>query len=194
MNFSFEEGMDHYTAPSLQAGMVESAERRLGVKLPRAYLEILRAQNGGVPYRRCFFTDFPTSWNEDHFAISAIRGIGGSWGIDAQVGGSRYLIEEWGYPDIGVVAFRTPSGGHDAVMLDYASAVRPDSPRIVYVDEDRVVRPVADSFEAFIGQLVRCEDCLDVARLALGQKVEARIGSWRAATGRPKALELWPFG
>ncbi|GAA1666379.1 hypothetical protein GCM10009830_10050 [Glycomyces endophyticus] len=166
MDFFFEQGMNYYTSPPLDVGMVESAERQLGVKLPRAYLEILRVQNGGVPFRRCCYTDFPTSWSEDHFAIAAVRGIGGSWGIDAQVGGSRYLIKEWGLPDIGVVAFRTPSGGHDAVMLDYSSAVQPDSPRIVYLDDDRVVHPIADSFEAFIDRLVRCEDCLDVARLA----------------------------
>lgn len=164
MDFAFEQGLHQDTCPPLLPEMIEAAERHLGVILPRAYLDVLQIQNGGVPMRRCCFTDFPTSWNEDHFAIAAIRGIGGERGIDAPIGGSRYMIREWDYPDIGVVAFRTPSGGHDAVMLDYANADRPDAPKVVYLDEDRAVKPVADSFEAFIDRLVRCPDCLDVAR------------------------------
>lgn len=162
MSKFFEPDRHYYTSPPLGEGMVENAERELGVKLPASYIELLRTQNGGVPVRRCFYTDFPTSWSEDHFAISAIRGIGGEWGIDASIGGSDYLIREWEYPDIGVVAFHTPSGGHDAVMLDYSRNGRSEPPGVIYVDEDRIVRPVADSFENFIDGLVRCADCLSV--------------------------------
>lgn len=41
-----------------------------------------------------------------------------------------------------------PSGGRDTVMLDYRNA-EPGRPSVVYVDEDRIPRKIADSFEEF---------------------------------------------
>ncbi|WP_218126403.1 SMI1/KNR4 family protein [Glycomyces sambucus] len=77
-----------WTGQSLTPGMVEDAERTLGVRLPAAYLAMLRVRNGGV-LRKCRFdTTFPTSWADDHFAVQALLGIGGINGVDAAVGGS----------------------------------------------------------------------------------------------------------
>ncbi|MEI5583961.1 MULTISPECIES: SMI1/KNR4 family protein [unclassified Agromyces] len=150
---------DYYTGPRLQPGMVEAAERHLGVRLPRAYTELLRQRNGGTPLRRCFPTDLPTSWAPDHFEISAIRGIGGAWGIDSTEGlGSIDMIAEWGYPAIGVVICDTPSGGHDAVMLDYSGSGPDGDPSVAYVDEDRIPRRIAASFDEFFSRLIRCDE------------------------------------
>jgi len=66
------------------------------------------------------------------------------------------MIDEWGYPRVGVVFCEMPSGGHDAVMLDYSRGA--PEPVVVYVDEDRVPRVVAASFTAFLASLVDCED------------------------------------
>jgi hypothetical protein len=99
----------------------------------------------------------PTSWAEDHIDIGAILGIGGPWGIDADIGGipsSRYMVTEWGYPPIGIVICATPSGGHDTVMLDYSAAG--SEPAVVYVDEDRVPQRIADTFEEFLANLIDC--------------------------------------
>lgn len=74
---------DYYTGPRLDGEMIWRAEEELGVRLPCSYIEMLRLRNGGTPQRRCFPTTFPTSWADDHFEISGIRGIGGSWGIDS---------------------------------------------------------------------------------------------------------------
>lgn len=82
-------------------------------------------RNGGTPTRRRFPTPFRTSWAPDHIDISGLLGIGGGpFGIDTATG-SRYLIREWGYPDIGVVICDTPSAGHDIVMLDYSESGGP---------------------------------------------------------------------
>lgn len=148
------ENDDYYTGPPVDAEMVQHAERRLGLRLPRAYLDVLAQQNGGVLTRRRFPTDFATSWAPDHFEVRALLGIGGDWGIDAESGlGSSDQIKEWGYPDIGIVVCDTPSGGHDAVMLDYSGCGRCGEPAVVYVDEDRVPRRVAASFAQFIASL-----------------------------------------
>jgi len=64
------------------------------------------------------------------------------------------MIREWGYPAVGIVFCAMPSGGHDAVMLDYSLAGV--EPRVVYVDEDRVPRELATSFAAFMDGLIDC--------------------------------------
>lgn len=153
----FEED-DYYTGPNLTPVMVERAERRLGVRLPEAYVHLLESKNGGVPLRRCVVTTYPTSWASDHFEIRAILGVGGPRGIDAEGQGSADLVKEWGYPDIGVVICDMPSGGHDAVMLDYSTCGPTGVPVVSYVDEDRVPRPVAASFDAFLAELRECSE------------------------------------
>ncbi|WP_331462013.1 SMI1/KNR4 family protein [Streptomyces sp. KMM 9044] len=153
------EDSDYYTGPQLDRDMILRAEEDLGVRLPRSYVEVLLLRNGGTPRRRCYPTSFPTSWADDHFEISGIRGIGGSWGIDSTSGrGSSYLISEWDYPEIGVVICDTPSGGHDTVMLDYSECGSEGEPSIAYIDEDRIPRRVALSFDEFLARLVPCLD------------------------------------
>jgi hypothetical protein len=157
MNNLFEED-DYYTGPQLEAQMVRRAEDLLGVRLPPAYIELLYRQNGGIPRSRCCPTEFATTWAPDHIQVSAIRGIGGEWGIDTTSGlGSADMISEWGYPDIGVVICDMPSAGHDAVMLDYSESGPQGEPTVVYIDEDRIPRRVADSFGEFLSRLVTCD-------------------------------------
>jgi hypothetical protein len=152
----FEES-DYYTGPPLDSDMIRRVEEDLGVRLPRGYVELLLQRNGGIPRRRCYPTTFPTSWADDHFEISGIRGIGGVWGIDSSSGrGSSYLIAEWGYPEIGVVICDTPSAGHDTVMLDYSENGPRGEPAVAYIDEDRIPRRIAASFDEFLARLVPC--------------------------------------
>ena len=66
------------------------------------------------------------------------------------------MIAEWGYPDIGVVLFNTPSAGHDTVMLDYSDVGPEGEPAVAYIDEDRIPKRVANSFSEFINGLVSC--------------------------------------
>jgi hypothetical protein len=46
------------------------------------------------------------------------------------------MIDEWGYPEIGIVICDMPSGGHDTVMLDHWEGGL--EPSVAYVDEDRI--------------------------------------------------------
>jgi SMI1-KNR4 cell-wall len=119
---------------------------------------VLSQRNGGLLRRRCCPTKFRTSWADDHFEIRALLGVGGEWGIDSSSGlGSADLITEWEYPEIGVVICDMPSGGHDAVMLDYSESGPEGEPSIAYIDEDRIPRRAANSFEEFIARLVLCK-------------------------------------
>lgn len=68
--------------------------------------------------------------------------------------GSQYMIQEWGYPKVGLVVFDTPAGGPDTVMLDNSACGPTGEPRVIYVDEDRTTLLVAESFGEFVRGLV----------------------------------------
>ena len=154
----FDESDDDFTGPPLTDGMIRAAEAKLGYKLPAAYIRLIRIRNGGTPKRTCYPTHVPTSWAEDHIALSGIRGIGGDWGIDSEELGSRVMIEEWGYPDVGIVVGECPSAGHDVVMLDYSECGRQGEPRVIHVETETADEPevtlLAPDFETFLCGLV----------------------------------------
>jgi hypothetical protein len=147
-----------FTGPPLTDEMIRAAEALLGYQLPQSYVRLLRIKNGGHPKRKCFPTG-RTAWAEDHVELTAIRGIGGAWGIDSPIRGSRFMIEEWGYPDVGIVIGQTPSAGHDGMMLDYRECGPRGEPRVIHVDteaDEPAILVLAPNFEAFVLGLVDC--------------------------------------
>jgi hypothetical protein len=144
-----------YVGPELTDGSVCAAEEALGYKLPAAYLRLLRVQNGGLPRRRCF----PAG--RGYVEVTGLYGVGGWYGIDSPDRGSRYMIREWGYPEVGIVIAPTPWGGHDAVMLDYSECGPAGEPRVIHVETEAArprVRVLATDFAAFLAGLVQCPD------------------------------------
>jgi SMI1-KNR4 cell-wall len=136
--------------------MIQSIEDELGYKLPASYIQLMRSQNGGCPARTCHRVAERTSWAEDHVAITGIKGIGRDkiWSLCGTLG-SRQLIDEWGYPAIGIYFGDCPSAGHDILCLDYSNCGPTGEPRVIHIDQeyDYKVTQVADSFEAFIRNL-----------------------------------------
>ena len=70
------------------------------------------------------------------------------------------MIEEWGYPDIGIAICDCPSAGHDMVFLDYRECGPHGEPGVVHIDQedDYLITPLADTFEEFVRGLVDEED------------------------------------
>jgi hypothetical protein len=154
----WDSGKRYRTGPPLTDGMVREAERLLGYRLPESYLRLLRQRNGGEPRRCCFPTTVRTYWAEDHICIRSLLGVGFEQGIDGEME-SRYLIPEWGYPDVGIVIADTPSAGHDVVMLDYSLCGPQGEPRVIHVEtesEEPIVIVLAPDVEAFAKGLVDC--------------------------------------
>jgi hypothetical protein len=133
--------------------LIASIERELGYRLPQSYVELMRTQNGGLPVRTCHRTAQSTSWAEDHVAISDFKGIGRTkiWSLCGKFG-SQQLIEEWGYPTLGIYFGDCPSAGHDALALDYRKCGPSGEPQVVHVDQelDYRITFVASSFETFV--------------------------------------------
>ena len=115
--------------PQLKPAMVRAAEKSLGYRLPAAYVDLLKVRNGGYLKRSFFPTTKCPRWAEDHVAFDHIMGIGEE-GIDDELG-SKYLIAEWDYPDVGVVI---SSDGHTAFMLDYRKCGKEGEPRVIWID------------------------------------------------------------
>lgn len=151
---------NRYTSPELTPDLVSAAQDSLGYTLPQSLVDLLNDCNGGTPARHCFPMSSPTSWASDHFQIKAILGIGGKRGFsgDGSLFASDYMVEEWGYPRIGVAICTMPSGGHDTVMLDYSTVGPQGEPSVAYIDEDRVPQQIASSFAEFVAGLRDCSE------------------------------------
>jgi hypothetical protein len=142
-----------YVDHPLTAEKIANVERALGYKLPAAYVALMHSQNGGVPSRTNHRTTEPTSWAEDHVAISGISAIGDAkpYSLCGEMG-SQFWMEEWGYPPIGVYFADCPSAGHDTLCFDYRECGPEGEPTVVHVDQecDYKITFVAPNFEAFI--------------------------------------------
>lgn len=154
--------------------LIQSMEEELGYKLPASYIALMKHRNGGVPVNACFPTEEPTSWSEDHIAISGILGIGrekaNSLGGEF---GSLFMIEDWGYPNIGVVICDCPSAGHDVVMLDYRKCGPEGEPEVIHVDQeaDYEITFLAKDFETFVRGLIH-EDTYDTSEEDFARALE----------------------
>jgi hypothetical protein len=157
--------LEAYVEAPFTHELLASVEQELGYKLPAAYVELMRTHNGGIPINTRFPTNEPTSWAEDHIAITGIFGIGRTK-TNSLCGefGSPFMLEEWGYPTIGVCLCDCPSAGHDMVMLDYSACGPQGEPTVVHVDQeaDYAITYLAPDFEAFIRGLVN-EDVYDTS-------------------------------
>src|ERR1700760_3646793 len=85
--------------------LIASVEQELGgYRLPAAYVDLARRHNGGLVKRNCHPMKERTGWAEDHVAITGLFAIGhtSKYSLAGRLG-SKFMIEEWGYPPIGVV-------------------------------------------------------------------------------------------
>ncbi|OBZ22914.1 hypothetical protein BS643_01805 [Pseudomonas protegens] len=146
--------------PPASPAVIAQLQAQLGYRLPLSYVAFMNRYNGGRPHLSCFPTEQGTSWAEDHCAIDSFLSIGcdGDYSLGGGLG-SRFMIEEWGYPDLGVYICDCPSAGHDMVALDYSECGPEGEPRVVHVDQeaDYAVTVLAADFEAFVRGLVSPE-------------------------------------
>ncbi|WP_193214789.1 SMI1/KNR4 family protein [Luteolibacter marinus] len=145
---------ENYVGEEPTPEVIEAVEKRLGYKLPAAYIQLAKTQNGGFPKNTNHRTNEPTSWSDDHIAITGIYSIGSSklYSLCGETFNSRFWEEEWGYPAVGVYFADCPSAGHDMLALDYRNCGPQGEPEVVHVDQedDYRITKVAATFEDFI--------------------------------------------
>ena len=140
--------------------LIIEIEQDLGYKLPKSYIALMKLHNGGIPFKVCYPMTGNTGWAEDHTAITGIMGIGKTkpYSLGGKLG-SKFMMEEWGYPNIGIMICDTPTAGHTMIMLDYRKCGNDGEPEVVVVDQENnySIDFVAKDFETFIMGL-KCED------------------------------------
>lgn len=151
-----EHALEHYVSNPPSDELVASVEEELVFKLPSFYVNMAKEHNGGVPHNRCFPTTNAVE-GASHITISGIHAIGREKRHSlCGKEGSRHVIENGGYPEIGVVICDCPSESA-VVMLDYRESGNDSEPEVVYVDQANgyTITKLASSFEAFIRGLVK---------------------------------------
>jgi len=145
---SFEE----YISDAPTDELIASVEEELVFKLPASYVNLMKLHNGGIPLKN----SYPNSESGETITISGIFGIGREKNKSlCGANGSRFIIEEGNYPEVGVVICDCPSGD-EVVMLDYRESGNDGEPEVIHVDRanNRKITRLADNFQAFIGGLV----------------------------------------
>lgn len=139
--------------------LLKSIEEELGYKLPGSYIELMKEKNGGALNRCMFEADY-----DFYIEVHAIYGIGREKS-DSLCGsnGSKFWIEEWEYPNIGVAIADCTSAGHEMIFLDYRECgpkCENGEPKVVYIDQemDYNIIVLANTFEEFINGLCTEEE------------------------------------
>ncbi|MCJ8012950.1 SMI1/KNR4 family protein [Paenibacillus sp. KQZ6P-2] len=155
-----EHALEQYVSEPPTDEMIDSVEEKLVFKLPASYIEMMKLHNGGIPRNRCFPIGEAASEAKEHVTISGILGIGHDkkHSLCGELG-SRFVIENGGYPEIGVVICDCPSDS-EVVMLDYRESLNDGEPEVVHVDRENnyKITRLAVNFEAFIRGLVKEND------------------------------------
>ena len=142
-----------YVEESPTRELVAEIESLLGYKIPPAYIELCKTQNGGSPNNTHFRTTTPIFWSADYCELVGIFAIGKT--SDSSLGGidgSKFWVDEWGYPDIGIYFADTPTAGHDMFCLDYRRCGSNGEPHVVHIHQegDYKITLIAETFEVFI--------------------------------------------
>lgn len=160
-----EYSQQNYQEPPPSDDVIAELQAEFGYRFPAAYIALARHHNGGLLQRSCHPMDEATSWADDHVALTGLHAIGrqARYSLGGAIG-TRFMQEQWGYPDIGIVIADCPSAGHDVIMLDYRHCGPQGEPRVVHVnqEDDYSITVIAPDFATFIHGLVD-EDVFDDA-------------------------------
>lgn len=135
----------------------KEVEYTLGYKLPGSYKRLMRIQNGGVLEKDHFDSKVQDCKERRYYSVDSIYGVDKSKPYSLLGDkGSRFWIEQWGYPDIGIVVAETMTAGHDMIFLDYRVCGPSGEPTVVHVNQeiDYEITQLAQNFTQFINGLI----------------------------------------
>lgn len=148
--------VDQYVLSPPTDEQIEAVEDQLVFKLPTFYVNMMKLHNGGVPHYRYFPVSQAESDGKIQVEIFNILGVGREKAHSlCGEAGSRVIIEQGGYPEIGVILCECPSDS-EVVMLDYRESGNAGEPEVVHVNkaEGYKITWLAPNVETFIQGLV----------------------------------------
>lgn len=139
----------------------ERVEQALGYRLPDSYKALMKMHNGGLLAKNTFNNPLQCDWTPSTYNVASIFGVDASksYSLCGNMG-SRFWIEEWGYPDLGIAICDTISGGHNIIFLDYSDCGPQGEPCVVEINQERnyEITYLADHFKEFISGLFEDDD------------------------------------
>lgn len=141
---------------------IAQAESILGYKLPDSYKNLIKRHNGGLLKRNHFENPLKRDWVQETFAIESIHGVDNTkmYSLYGE-SGTKFWINEWGYPDIGVVIGEDLyAHAHCLFFLDYSDCGPKGEPCVVYISQERnyEITYLADNFALFVQGLMPSEE------------------------------------
>ena len=148
--------------PELTDEMILAVERELGYKLPESYIWLMKHHNGGFLEKTDFLLGYELPLIGDRTMMRILYQITTDDCVCAVNGeyGTKFLIEDWGYPDIGVAIGEGIFGAHEVFFLDYRACGPQGEPKVSHVDQEYNYRitVLAENFEEYIRKLVKSDD------------------------------------
>ncbi len=136
---------DNYRLEDLTSEMIEAAEKKLKVKLPAAYVEMMKVQNGGELKLKKFVHEI---FEDGFIEIEYLYGIGQKNGEGILI--DSYIRKEWGLSNKFVYI---QGDSHNWIALDYRRYTG-DNPPVIYLDTDTKEKvKIAEDFTEFISRL-----------------------------------------
>ncbi|MGM0843622.1 MAG: SMI1/KNR4 family protein [Bacillota bacterium] len=149
MNIFTGEYFDNYRLEDLSGEIIESAERKLKVKLPTAYIDLMNEQNGGELQLKKFVHNI---FEGGFIEIDYLYGIGQKSGEGILI--DSYTRKEWGLSNKFIYIH---GDSHNWIALDYRRYTG-DNPPVVYIDTDTNHKlKIAEDFTEFISNLAELE-------------------------------------
>lgn len=139
---------------------IKQAEATLGYKLPESYKTLIKKHNGGRLEKDTFDNPLQTNWTSTSFNAYSIYGIDPSkeYSLLGDMG-NHFWIDQWDYPEIGLVIADTFTAGHDMIFLDYTDCGADGEPCVVHVNQENnfEITYLADTFSDFVKGLYQSE-------------------------------------
>jgi hypothetical protein len=151
-----------YLQPKLTPRAVAAAEKKLGVRLPRTYIEAIQIQNGGHLRK--------SAHPSDHAPVSWIAGIGPRFPsiLGHDWGSVKECMAEQGFTKPARIDELIPfhGDGHYYYCLDYRQSGPDGEPCVTYIDVEcfNIDEVLAPDFHTFLIQL-RTEEQAEVIGL-----------------------------
>ncbi|MFT4416301.1 SMI1/KNR4 family protein [Fredinandcohnia humi] len=144
------EYFDNYRLEDLSSEIIEAAEKKLKVKLPTAYIDLMNEQNGGELKRKKFVNHI---FEDGFIEIDYINGVGQKGGEGIII--DSYTRREWGLSNKFVYLH---GDSHNWIALDYRKYTG-DNPPVVYINMDTKEKiRIAEDFSEFISRLTILEE------------------------------------
>lgn len=146
----WKEDESSYTLSRLTNEDINLAEKHFNVKLPKAYINLLKQKNGGELHYNALPISLDRWENDNHIIIDHLLGIKENNGIME----TDYYVKEWEIKRRNIILLS--GDGHEWLALDYDKT---EEPKVIFIqtDNERIIE-IYSSFDKMLENLYLHEE------------------------------------